>query len=61
MFQVIIIRDTLQFIPDNLFHILLDTVVIILHTLFHAVYAVPVGKIRNDGYRLVVLLLPLNN
>ena len=58
MLQVIVIRDAFQFIPDNLFHILLDTVVILLHALFHAVYAVLVGKIRNDGYRFILLLFP---
>ena len=60
MLQVLVTRDTLQFVGDNLLHLLLDAPVIRLHRFLHAVVAVPVGEVGNDGYLLVGLLLALH-
>ena len=60
MFQVIIVCDTLQFLLNNLFHLFLDSPVISLHRFLHAVVAILVREVGNDGDRLVGTFLPLH-
>ena len=60
MFQVIVICDALQFVLDNLLHLLLDAPVIRLHRFLHAVVAVLVREVGNDGDFLVGFLLALH-
>ena len=60
MLQVIIARDALQFLLNNLLHLLLDAPVVRLHRFLHAVVAVLVRKIGNDGDFLVSPFLPLH-
>ena len=54
-----IVLYALQFVGDNLPHVGFDPVVVLLYLLFHAVLAVLVREIGNNGYRLVGFLLPL--
>ena len=60
MFGVFFVAcNPLQLLSDNLLHILLDAPVIRLHRFLHAVIAVLVRKVGNNGYRLVGLFFPL--
>ena len=52
--------DALQLISDNLPHLGTDTVVVLLNHLLHAVVAAGIGKVRDDGNRLVSLFLTLD-
>ena len=54
-----IVLYALQFAGDNLPHVGFDTVVVLLYLLLHAILAVLVREIGNNGYRLVGFLLPL--
>ena len=58
MLQVVIARDALQFLLNNLLHLLLDAPVICLHRFLHAVVAVCVSEIGNNGDFLVGTFLP---
>ena len=49
--------DALQLVGDNLPHLRTDAVVVLLDHLLHAVVAVGIGEVRDDGDRLVSLLL----
>ena len=60
MFQIIVVGNTLQLVSDNLLHLLLDAPVIRLHHFLHAVFAILVREVGNDGYRLVGFLLALH-
>lgn len=60
VFQVFIICDTFHFLLNNLLHFLLDAPVIRLNRFLHAVVAVPVRKVGNDGYLLVGFLFALH-
>ena len=60
IFQVIIARDALQFLLHNLLHLFLDAPVVRLHRFLHAVVAVLVREIGNDGDFLVGTFLPLD-
>ena len=60
IFQVIIARDALQFLLHNLLHLFLDAPVVRLHRFLHAVVAVLVREIGNDGDFLVSTFLPLH-
>ena len=60
IFQVIIARDALQFLLHNLLHLFLDASVVRLHRLLHAVVAVLVREIGNDGDFFVGTFLPLD-
>ena len=60
MLQVVVVGDALQLVGDNLLHLLLDSPVILLHRFLHAVVAVLVREVGNDGYRLVGFLLALH-
>ena len=57
MFQIFVISDAFQLFLNNLFHLLLDAPVIRLHCFLHAVFAILVREVGNDGYRLVGFLL----
>lgn len=50
----------LQLVGDNLPHFGTDAVVVLLNHLLHAVVAVGIGKVRDDGNRLVSLFLTLD-
>lgn len=52
--------DALQLVGDNLPDLGTDAVVVLLNHLLHAVVAVSIGKVRDDGYRLVSLFLTLD-
>ena len=47
--QTFIVGDTLQLILDNLLDILLDLIVVVLYGLLHAVVAVRIQEIVDDG------------
>ena len=57
MLQVVIACDALQFILHNLLHLFLDAPVVRLHRFLHAVVAVLVREVSNDGYLLVGFFL----
>ena len=58
MFQIFVISDAFQLFLNNLFHLLLDAPVICLHRFLHAVVAVCVSEIGNNGDFLVGTFLP---
>ena len=60
MFQIFVISDAFQLFLNNLFHLLLDAPVIRLHCFLHAVFAILVREVGNDGYRLVGFLFTLH-
>ena len=49
--------DALQLIGDNLPHFRLNAVIVLLYHFFHAVVAVGIGEVRDNGDRLVSLFL----
>ena len=59
MLQVLIIGYTLQLVLDNLLDIFLDLVVVILYGLLHAVIAIGILEVVDDGDWLIVTLLSL--
>ena len=59
MLQVLIVGDTPQFILDYLLDILLDLVVVVLYGLLHAVVAIRIQEIVDDGDRLIMAFLSL--
>ena len=60
IFQVIIARDALQFLLHNLLHLFLDAPVVRLHRFLHAVVAVLVREVCNDGNFLVGTFFPFH-
>ena len=60
MLQVFVTCDALQFILDNLFDILLDLVVIVQNSLLHAVVAIGILEVVDDGDRLIMAFLSLH-
>ena len=52
--------DALQLVGDNLPDLGTDAVVVLLNHLLHAVVAAGIGKVRDDGNRLVSLFLTLD-
>ena len=60
MLQVFVTCDALQFILDNLFDILLDLVVIVQNSLLHAVVAIGILEVVDDGDRLIMTFLPFH-
>lgn len=52
--------DAFQLVSDNLFHVGFDPIVVFLYHLFHAVVALLVREIGNDGNLLVGFLLLLD-
>lgn len=57
MAEVGVVLDTLQFVSNNLFSFDFDAVVILLNLLFHAVYAVLVYKVGDNGNFAIRLCL----
>lgn len=60
MRQCRVVMYALQLIGDNLFHVRLDAVVVLLYHFLHAVVAILVREIGNDGNFLVCAFLPLD-
>ena len=60
MLQVVIACDALQFILHNLLHLFLDAPVVRLHRFLHAVVAVLVREVCNDGNFLVGTFFPFH-
>ena len=54
VFQVLIVGDALQLILDYLLDILLDLVVVVLYGLLHAVIAIRIQEVVDDGNRLIM-------
>ena len=59
MLQVLIVGDTPQLILDYLLDILLDLVVVALYGLLHAVVAIRIQEIVDDGDRLIMAFFSL--
>ena len=59
MLQVFVTCDALQFILDNLFDILLYLIVVVLNSLLHAVVAIGILEVVDDGDRLIMAFLSL--
>ena len=59
MLQVFVTCDALQLVLDNQLDILLDLVVIVLNSLLHAVVAIRIQEIVDDGDRLIMAFLSL--
>ena len=60
MLQVLIVGDTPLLILDYLLDILLDLVVVVLYGLLHAVVAIRIQKIVDDGEFLITTFLPFH-
>ena len=59
MLQVFVTCDALQFVLDNQLDILLDLVVIVQKSLLHAVVAIGILEVVDDGDRLIMAFLSL--
>ena len=59
MLQVLIVGDTPQLILDYLLDIFLDLVVVVLYGLLHAVVAIRIQEIVDDGDRLIMAFFSL--
>ena len=59
MLQVFVTCDALQFVLDNQLDILLDLVVIVQNSLLHAVVAIGILEVVDDGDRLIMAFLSL--
>ena len=59
MLQVLIVGDTPQLILDYLLDIFLDLVVVVLYGLLHAVVAIRIQEIVDDGDWLIMAFLLL--
>ena len=59
VFQILVTSDAFQLILDNLLDIFLDLVVVVLYGLLHAVVAIGILEIIDDGDRLIVAFLTL--
>lgn len=57
--QVLIVGDTLQLILDYLLDILLDLIVVVLYGLLHAVVAIRILEVVDDGDRQIMAFLSL--
>ena len=60
MLQVLIVGDTPQLILDYLLDIFLDLVVVVLYGLLHAVDAIRIQEIVDDGEFLITTCLPFH-
>ena len=60
MLQVLIVGDTPQLILDYLLDIFLDLVVVVLYGLLHAVVAIRIQEIVDDGDWLIIAFLSLH-
>ena len=59
MLQVLVTSDALQLILDYLLNIFLDLVVVVLNGLLHAVVAIGILEVVDDGDRLIMAFLSL--
>ena len=59
MLQVFVTCDALQFVLDNQLDILLDLVVIVQNSLLHAVVAIGILEVVDDGDWLIMAFLSL--
>ena len=59
MLQVFVTSDALQLVLDNQLDILLDLVVIVQNSLLHAVVAIGILEVVDDGDRLIMAFLSL--
>ena len=59
MLQVFVTCDALQFVLDNQLDILLDLVVIVQNGLLHAIVAIGILEVVDDGDRLIMAFLSL--
>ena len=59
MLQVFVTCDALQFVLDNQLDILLDLVVIVQNSLLHAVVAIGILEVVDDGDWLIMDFLSL--
>ena len=57
--QILVSGDALQFILDNLLDILLYPIVVVLNSLLHAVVAIGILEVVDDGDRLIMAFLSL--
>ena len=57
--QILVSSDAIQFILDNLFDVLLYLIVVVLNSLLHAVVAIGILEIVDDGDRLIMAFLSL--
>ena len=60
MAQILIVGDSCQLVFDNLFHLILDAVVVGVYHISHTILAVLVREVGNDWYRLVSLRFGCN-
>ena len=60
MLQVLIVGDTPQLILDYLLDILLDLVVVVLYGLLHAVVAIRILEVVDDGEFQITTFLPFH-
>ena len=60
MLQVLIVGDTPPLILDYLLDILLDLVIVVLYGLLHAVVAIRIQEIVDDGEFLITTFLPFH-
>ena len=59
MLQVLVSSDAFQLVLDNLLDVLLDLVVVVLNSLLHAVVAIGILEVVDDGDRLIMAFLSL--
>ena len=59
MLQILVSSDAIQFILDNLFDVLLYLIVIVQNSLLHAVVAIGILEVVDDGDRLIMAFLSL--
>ena len=59
MLQALVTSDALQLVLDNQLDILLDLVVIVQNSLLHAVVAIGILEVVDDGDRLIMAFLSL--
>ena len=60
MLQVFVTSDAFQFILDYLFDVLLYLIVVVLNSLLHAVVAIGILEVVDDGDRLIMAFLSLS-
>ena len=59
MLQVLVSSDAFQLILDYLLDIFLDLVVVVLNGLLHAIVAIGILEVVDDGDRLIMAFLSL--
>ena len=59
MLQVLVSSDAFQLVLDNLLDVILNLVVVVLNNLLHAVVAIGILEVVDDGDRLIMAFLSL--